>query len=514
MALILIAAFAAAFLVYHLCISTLFSPLARLPGPKSFALSRWKLAYEDYRGTRTRKINSLHEQYGPVVRIGPSEVTFNSITALRAIYGAGSGFERTGFYHMFEVYGRKNMFSFATAKQHGERKKLFAAAYAKSVMLKGQNAEIVENKVKLYMDLLERDGGKSEIFSTLHYFSLDTITEFLYGSFGKTACLEGLGRDRELIGDIIDIARRKLSWYAVHFPHFTEWLYSLTGFSGCIAKWLYPMQLPTTYTGIRLHALKATQNYAIASASARAGTSALISRLWSHHHSEKPNGIDDLDIAAECADHLLAGIDTTSDTLMFLIWALSRPENKVFQEKVIEEVCNIPEESLNSDGIPRVDSNDKLPYLDAVIKETLRLYAPLPGSEPRSLPSAATIDGYTIPPKTVVSMAPYSLHRNPEVFKNPTKFNPDRWLDPSENLVDMKKWFWAFSSGGRMCIGMHLAMAEMTTLVAAVYRKYKTTPMGDFGSVSPGITGRYEVFYDDSCSGMREHECQIEFTPH
>ena len=104
---ILIAAFIAAFLVYHLSISTLFSPLAKIPGPKSFALTKFKLAYEDYKGTRTRKINALHQQYGPVVRIGPIEVTFNSISALRAIYGAGSGFERTGFYHMFEVYGRK-----------------------------------------------------------------------------------------------------------------------------------------------------------------------------------------------------------------------------------------------------------------------------------------------------------------------------------------------------------------------------------------------------------------------
>ena len=46
-------------------------------------------------------------------------------------------------------------------------------------------------------------------------------------------------------------------------------------------------------------------------------------------------------------------------------------------------------------------------------------------------------------------------------------------------------------------------MAEMTTLVAAIYRKYRTTPMGDFDTVSPGITGRYEVFYDDTCSRMR-----------
>lgn len=48
-----------------------------------------------------------------------------------------------------------------------------------------------------------------------------------------------------------------------------------------------------------------------------------------------------------------------------------------------------------------------------------------------------------------------------------------------------------------------LAMAEMTTLVSAVYRKYTTATSGEFSTVSPGITGRYEVFYDEGCSGMR-----------
>src|ERR1700759_937169 len=71
------------------------SPLSRIPGPKLFAWTKWRLAYEEWRGTRTIKINELHQKYGPVVRIGPSEISFNSLSALKMIYGAGSGFERT-----------------------------------------------------------------------------------------------------------------------------------------------------------------------------------------------------------------------------------------------------------------------------------------------------------------------------------------------------------------------------------------------------------------------------------
>lgn len=178
----------------------------------------------------------------------------------------------------------------------------------------------------------------------------------------------------------------------------------------------------------------------------------ILGRLWPHHRQHKTGGLEDLEIASECADHLLAGIDTTSDTMLFLVWALSQPQNQRFQDKLRQEVLRLPEDSLNQHGIPKAKVVDKLVYLNAVIKETLRLYAPLPVFAPRSLLVDSEIDGYHIPAGTVVGMAPYSLHRNPDVFKEPLTFNPDRWL--STEAAEMNKWFWAFASGGRMCIGI------------------------------------------------------------
>jgi hypothetical protein len=433
-------------------------PLSRIPGPKTYAVSKWRLALEDWKGNRTRIINKLHSEYGDAVRIGPNEVAFNSLAALRTIYGAGSGFERTPFYDMFDAYGKKNLFTFYSSKDHGDRKKLVAHAYSKSVMLRGSVAAMIEDKVDEYLQLLKNDPKSAgEIFSSLHYFSLDAITDFLYGQFGKTSCLTGDTVDRKLLVDILDIARRKLSWFAVHFPSFTKWLYTRKSIVERVVRPLYPMKKPTTYTGIRAHALKAWQDFLASPSEVKAEPSvesSIIGRLWKHHKSQKQGGLGDLDIASECADHLLAGIDTTSDTLMFLIWALSRPENQTYQEKLKAEVRKIPESSLNEKGIPTADACDKLPYLDAIIKETLRLYAPLPASEPRSLPSAATIDGYLIPARTVVSMSPFSLHRNSTVFPEPLEFDPERWFGEEEEVAEMKKWFWAFSSGGRMCIGL------------------------------------------------------------
>lgn len=357
--------------VYHLVFEPLFlNPKSKIPGPKLYALTKWRLALDDYRGSRTRTIHALHLKYGPIVRIGPDEIHCNSLSALRTIYGAGSGFERTWFYRMFDAYSKQNLFTFHTVKEHSDRKKLVANAYSKSLMLKGSAARMVQDKVSQYMSLIESHGNQPhEIFSSLHYFSMDAITHFLYGAkHGGTSALKGNVQDRALLNDIIDPTRRFLSLFAVHLPSLTLWLYTRDGLTERLLKPVLPMQKPTTYTGIRKHALNAYESFKSAAQkepSIASEESSIISRLWPSHESVKGsshNALGSLDIASECADHLLAGIDTTADTLMFLIWALSRPQNLHVQKRLIDELRAIPQDAIE-EGVPRLDAIDKLPYL-------------------------------------------------------------------------------------------------------------------------------------------------------
>jgi hypothetical protein len=106
------------YIIAKIYLTLIHTPLARIPGPKLFARTKWRLAYEDYRGTRTRYMHTLHAKYGDAVRIGPNEVSFNSLSALRSIYGAGTVFQRAPFYRMFDAYGRQVMFSFAESRGH------------------------------------------------------------------------------------------------------------------------------------------------------------------------------------------------------------------------------------------------------------------------------------------------------------------------------------------------------------------------------------------------------------
>lgn len=150
-----------------------------------------------------------------------------------------------------------------------------------------------------------------------------------------------------------------------------------------------------------------------------------------------------LDIASECMDHMLAGIETTGDALCFLMWQMSQPGYLDIQEKLRDEFRELQGASF-----------EQLPYLEAVVKEGLRVFPSIPMSLPRVVPAGgASVDGCWLPGGTVVSCQPYSMHRmDAHAFPEPDAFRPERWLE-EKGSAERNRLFFAFSNGGRACIG-------------------------------------------------------------
>lgn len=167
-------------------------------------------------------------------------------------------------------------------------------------------------------------------------------------------------------------------------------------------------------------------------------TFTLMSRL-----NEKSAELDSIDMAAECLDHMAAGIDTTGDALCFLMWELSQPRSLSYQRRLTKELRENPDMAL-----------DQLPLLDAIVNEGLRCFPAIPMSLPRYVPEGGrTIDEYWLPAKTKVSCQAYSVHKiNTGVFPDPELFNPDRWLE-DEGDAERRRLMFAFANGGRGCIG-------------------------------------------------------------
>lgn len=164
----------------------------------------------------------------------------------------------------------------------------------------------------------------------------------------------------------------------------------------------------------------------------------LLSRLH-----EKSHELQSLDVAAECLDHMAAGIDTTGDALCFLMWELSQPSSLHIQQRLRQELLDRPDASF-----------DELTFLDAVVMEGLRCFPPIPISLPRQVPRGGrTVDGLYLPEGTIASCQAYSVHRiEKDVFPEPDRFNPDRWLE-KEGDAERKRLFFAFANGGRGCVG-------------------------------------------------------------
>ena len=160
-------------------------------------------------------------------------------------------------------------------------------------------------------------------------------------------------------------------------------------------------------------------------------------------------------IAAELLDQITAAVHGIGTTLMYAMYQLSTHPS--LQSILRDDLAML------SDGesiLHNTKAIHDLPLLDCILQETLRLYPISPGPLFRITPAQGTRLGLfaNIPAGTTVSACSYTLHRN-GVFPDPETWQPERWLMANETeLKEMKRWFWAFGSGARRCIGDEISI--------------------------------------------------------
>ncbi len=139
----------------------------------------------------------------------------------------------------------------------------------------------------------------------------------------------------------------------------------------------------------------------------------VISGMITATQDEGTIALSDSALGAQASALIVAGSGTTAVTLTYAVWAiLSHP---VARKKLEEEVAGIPEDYNDT-------QLEKLPYLKAVIMETLRLYGAAPGSLPRTTPEQGfQIKGFFVPAGTTVTTQAYTLHRDAAIFPEPEK---------------------------------------------------------------------------------------------
>ena len=177
--------------------------------------------------------------------------------------------------------------------------------------------------------------------------------------------------------------------------------------------------------------------------------------------------LSDDEIVAQSVIFLLAGYETTSNTLAFTLYHLA--VNPDIQDKLRTEIKEAMDSNYAKKPLHEVAQN--IEYLDCVIKESQRL-CPAAGQVNRECSEDYDLNGIHIPAGTEVMIPLYVLHHDPDAWPNPEKFDPERFRGPAKDTRHPFQ-FIPFGAGPRNCIGMRFALMEAKIALVRILTKYK-----------------------------------------
>lgn len=196
----------------------------------------------------------------------------------------------------------------------------------------------------------------------------------------------------------------------------------------------------------------------------------ILNMLLSAQDEEDGSKMTDEQVRDEVMTLFVAGHDTLANSLTFSLALLAR------HPEVADRLARESAEVLEGRA-PTYEDLEKLPYALQVFKEALRLFPPayLAGRETLE---AVELGGYEIPPKTTVFVSIYGMHRRPDLFPDPERFDPDRFLPEAEKARPRGAYI-PFSDGPRICIGNHFALLEGQIVLSYVGQHLAFTEIPD-----------------------------------
>ena len=191
--------------------------------------------------------------------------------------------------------------------------------------------------------------------------------------------------------------------------------------------------------------------------------------------------MDDREVRDACLAVFFAGHETTACLLSWTFYVLGRRAE--IQDRLAAELRDTQADPAQSPAA----LVSRLPYMQAVLNEVLRMYPPAYGFGRRAVRDTKVGDR-AVPAGTTVLMSPWAIHRDPELFDDPERFVPERWLDGLASRLPKFAYF-PFSSGPRRCVGSSYAMMEATIVLATVLGRFSlSTPRTVEGA--PSLTLR------------------------
>ncbi|RAO73882.1 uncharacterized protein BHQ10_009894 [Talaromyces amestolkiae] len=451
-----------------------FHPLAHIPGPRLAALTWWYEFYYDVvqPGQYVFHIQKLHKKYGPIIRITPDELHVNDIGFLDSVYAPSSKRRDKYEYQLKTLRVPGGVGTTANYDVHKKRREALSPFFSKRNVVYLE--PLIAEKVEQLCQVVAKHAAEKtpvNLSDVFFAFSNDVVTNFLFAQQSNN------------LADEAKAATLRQNSYELlqgihinkHFPWLPDFLESLPL---AISKPLMPpglIDMLDLFERVRteLLAIMKAKSSGIASEKPVGPTgkeSVYDSVLDSPVLPPEEKSL--LRLEQEGALLVLAGTESPSRSLLILFYHLL--SNPSILRKLRDEINTLPPDATWT-------QLEQLPYLSAVIEEANRLsfgvtarlariaYEPLTYT-PSQYVNATNSKSYTIPSGTPVSITTLSAHTNETVFPDPFTFDPERWL--GEEARERRRFQFAFNRGGRKCLGIELAGAELYLMTAALVRRF------------------------------------------
>ncbi|KAK6081697.1 cytochrome P450 [Seiridium cupressi] len=450
-------------------------PLARFPGPKIAALTRWYEAYYDVvqNGQYISRVEEMHKKYGPIIRISPYELHVHDPAFFEQLYRQDGRWDKYAWaYDAFAGPGA-TVFT-AEHDLHKARRQPLNSYFAKAKVAKRQDL-IKRNVIKLCGRLSEfaTTAASDKTTKTVNLgaatsaFARDTASEFIVGKN-----YNNLDED--------DFNAR----ITVVFQGSGQ-LWRITKH----VRWFSPTLMAIPKDWVIKTADKATSNLfrflqrseqdvkeIMASASSSTAKDSGPELPRSIVHDILDSGLPPAEktfyrVSTEVETIMFAGYETTASVLRLVFFHVFSDGEILARLRAEFAAASIPSEP----GAVEASALEKLPYLASVIMEGLRLSPGIAARMQRIAPDRDLFyDRWRIPAGTPVGMTSVLLHTDESLYPEPRRFNPDRWVDGGSQR-NISKSYAPFSRGTRVCLGMHFAWAEMYLALSALVQQF------DFG---------------------------------
>ncbi|KIW32511.1 uncharacterized protein PV07_04048 [Cladophialophora immunda] len=454
-----------AFLIARLLINKYGGDLNSVPGPFFAGFTNLWRVLNTLLSNPTETQIQLHRKFNShFVRIGPRVVSISDPNLLPTIYGIKSDFKKTKFYSVAELWydGRctPSLFESCDEAYHDQIRKPIVNAYSMTTTLDFEPA--VNSTTTLFISKLDHLIASKKPLNLevwLHRYAFDVLGEVLFSK--KIGFLESETDVESIMAGIRGFT--KYFQCAAQIPIVDRFLLK------------NPLMLRYGPTNpIVAFTLNRMKDRAACRANGSQTERDFLERCF-EAQAKYPEIVTDRMIMLYNFDNIAAGADTTALLLTSIFYYLLK--NPSTLQKAVEEIDSADKEGCLSEYVTWHEAS-KLSYLQACVKEAIRMHPPIGLVLERYVPKGgAILDGHFFPEGTIVGVNPWVTARNKEVYgKDCDSFRPERWLEASEErLAAMERANFAFGYGTRGCLGKNIALLETFKLVPQLLRRYEFT---------------------------------------